>query len=181
MLSLCHPFGMFFSNKVFQKKLEEEEKEEEKEEEQEEEQEEQEQEEEKRNKKNKKKKNKNKNKYKQKNNKNNKKTRRTKKRRTRTISLSLWNNLSDKLSSPPTSVSALRSLLSSFSKNRHALTFSFFFPFFSSKLINSFPLPYSSWSWAKEKLSIPLEAHDKAQSGEIFLSFRAKKEKSCIF
>ena len=44
----------------------------------------------------------------------------------------------------------------------------------SAQLIDSFPLMYGSWSWAKEKLSIPLEAHDKAQLNEIFLSFQAK-------
>ena len=34
---------------------------------------------------------------------------------------------------------------------------------------------------AKEKLPIPLEAHHKAQSNEIFLSFLVKNLKSCIF
>ena len=33
----------------------------------------------------------------------------------------------------------------------------------------------------KEKLLIPLEAHHKAQSSEIFLNFPAKMEKSCNF
>ena len=40
----------------------------------------------------------------------------------------------------------------------------------SAELIDNFPLPYSPWSWDKEKLSIPLEAHHKAQSSELFLS-----------
>ena len=45
----------------------------------------------------------------------------------------------------------------------------------------SFPLTYSPKSCDKEKLSIPLEVHHKAQSSEIFLSFQAKNYKSCNF
>ena len=41
-------------------------------------------------------------------------------------------------------------------------------------LIESYPREYGSWSWAKEKLSIPLEAHDKAQLSEIFQVFFQK-------
>ena len=52
---------------------------------------------------------------------------------------------------------------------------------FSAQLINSFPLLYGLWSWAKEEFSIPLEAHHRALSSEIFPSFQAKKEKSCNF
>ena len=51
----------------------------------------------------------------------------------------------------------------------------------SGQLIESFPLTYGSNSRAKEKLSIPLEAHDKAQSSKIFLSFQARNLKSCNF
>ena len=51
----------------------------------------------------------------------------------------------------------------------------------SAHLIESYPREYGSWSWAKEKLSIPLEAYDKAQLSEIFLSFLAKNLKSFNF
>ena len=47
----------------------------------------------------------------------------------------------------------------------------------SNQIIDSFPLTYSPKSCDKEKLSIPLEAHHKAQSSEIFLSFQQKKLK----
>ena len=40
-----------------------------------------------------------------------------------------------------------------------------------------YPREYNWWSCGKEKLLIPLEAHDKAQSSDIFLSFQAKKLK----
>ena len=49
----------------------------------------------------------------------------------------------------------------------------------SAHLIESYPREYGSWSWAKKKLSIPLEAHDKAQLSKIFLSFLVKNLKSC--
>ena len=45
---------------------------------------------------------------------------------------------------------------------------------FSTHVIDGFPLPYRQESCDKEKLSIPLELHHKAQSSEIFLSFQAK-------
>ena len=51
----------------------------------------------------------------------------------------------------------------------------------STKLIQSYPREYGWWSCGKEKLSIPLEAHHKAQSSDIFLSFQAKKLKAVIF
>ena len=51
----------------------------------------------------------------------------------------------------------------------------------SAQLIESYPREYGLWSWAKEKLLIPLEVHDKAQWSEIFLSFRAKKVKELYF
>ena len=44
----------------------------------------------------------------------------------------------------------------------------------SAYLIESYPMEYGSWSWAKEKLSIPLEAHDKAQLSEILQVFLQK-------
>ena len=40
-----------------------------------------------------------------------------------------------------------------------------------TRLIEGFPREHGSWSWAKEKLLIPLEAHDKAQLSEIFQVF----------
>ena len=40
-----------------------------------------------------------------------------------------------------------------------------------SSAIESYQKEHGSWSCVKEKLSIPPEAHDKAQSSEIFLSF----------
>ena len=46
----------------------------------------------------------------------------------------------------------------------------------SAQLIKSFPMAYGSWSCAKEKLLIPLEAHHVGSSSEIVLSFHAKKE-----
>ena len=49
----------------------------------------------------------------------------------------------------------------------------------STQLINSFPLTYSMQSCDLEKLSIPLEAHHKAQSSEIFVF--PQKIKSCNF
>ena len=49
----------------------------------------------------------------------------------------------------------------------------------TNHLIDSFPLTYSPKSCDREKLSIPLEAHHKAQSSEIFV-FR-QKLKSCKF
>ena len=51
----------------------------------------------------------------------------------------------------------------------------------SPHLIESYPREYGSWSWAKEQLLIPLEAHHKAQSSEVFRSFQAKNVKSGIF
>ena len=51
----------------------------------------------------------------------------------------------------------------------------------SAHLVEGYSREYSSWSWAKEKLSIPLGVHDKAQSSEIFPSFRAKKIKDLYF
>ena len=42
------------------------------------------------------------------------------------------------------------------------------------------PREYGWWSCDKEKLSIPLEAHHKAQSSNIFLSFQAKKSKRAV-
>ena len=44
----------------------------------------------------------------------------------------------------------------------------------SNQLIDSFPLTYSPKRCNKEKLSIPLEPHHKAQSSEIYLSVQAK-------
>ena len=46
----------------------------------------------------------------------------------------------------------------------------------SAHLIESYPREYGSWSWAKEKLLIPLEVRDKAQLSENFLSFQAKRK-----
>ena len=43
-----------------------------------------------------------------------------------------------------------------------------------ARLIESFQMTYGPKSCDKEKLSIPLEVHHKAQSSEIFLSFPAK-------
>ena len=51
----------------------------------------------------------------------------------------------------------------------------------SAQLIESYPRENGLLSCAKEKLSIPLEAHEKTQSSEIFLSFQAKKLKSFNF
>ena len=51
----------------------------------------------------------------------------------------------------------------------------------SALLIDSFPTDYCSWRCAKEKWSILLEAHDRAQSGENFQSFCSKNLKSCNF
>ena len=50
----------------------------------------------------------------------------------------------------------------------------------STQLIHSFPLTYGMWSCDKEKLSIPLEAHHKAQLSEIFL-FSGKNLKEQYF
>ena len=50
----------------------------------------------------------------------------------------------------------------------------------SAHIIESYPREYGSWSWAKEKLSIPLEVHDKAQLSEIFQVF-FQNLKSCNF
>ena len=41
-------------------------------------------------------------------------------------------------------------------------------------VIDSFPTEYGSWSCAKEKLSIPLEAHDKRSVGRNFSNFLCK-------
>ena len=49
----------------------------------------------------------------------------------------------------------------------------------SAQLIDSFSLPYGSWRWVEEKLSFPLEAHHKAQSGEKF-PFSGKKIKRAL-
>ena len=51
----------------------------------------------------------------------------------------------------------------------------------STQLIQSYPREYGCWSCGKEKLSIPLGAHHKAQSSDIFLSFQAKNYKSFNF
>ena len=51
----------------------------------------------------------------------------------------------------------------------------------STRLIDSFPLPCCPKTCDKEKMSITLEAHHKAQSSEIFLSFPPKIRKSCNF
>ena len=40
--------------------------------------------------------------------------------------------------------------------------------------MDSFLKTYGLWSCDKEKMSIPLEAHHKAQWNEIILSFQAK-------
>ena len=48
----------------------------------------------------------------------------------------------------------------------------------STQLIDSFPLTYSPKSCDKEKYSIPLEPHHKAQSSEVF---RQKIERAVIF
>ena len=50
----------------------------------------------------------------------------------------------------------------------------------SNQLIDSFPLTYSPKSCDKEKLSIPLEPHHKAQWSENFPSFQAKNERAVI-
>ena len=52
---------------------------------------------------------------------------------------------------------------------------------FQTQLIDSFPLIYGMWSSDLGKLSIPLEAHHKAQSSEFFLSLEVKIQKSCNF
>ena len=44
----------------------------------------------------------------------------------------------------------------------------------SAHLIESYPSEYDPWSWAIEKLFIPLEAHDKAQLSENFQVFFQK-------
>ena len=51
----------------------------------------------------------------------------------------------------------------------------------STQLIQSYPREYDWWSCGEEKLSIPPEAHHKAQSSNVFLSFQAKKQKTCNF
>ena len=51
----------------------------------------------------------------------------------------------------------------------------------SAHLIESYPREHGSWSWAKEKLSIPLEAHDKAQLSEIFQVFLQKFKELYFF
>ena len=51
----------------------------------------------------------------------------------------------------------------------------------SNQLIDSFPLTYSLKSCDKEKLSIPLEAHDKAQLSEIFQVFLQKFKELYFF
>ena len=50
-----------------------------------------------------------------------------------------------------------------------------------NQLIDSFPLTYSQKSCDKEKLSMPLEPHHKAQSSEIFLSFMQKIKRAVLF
>ena len=47
----------------------------------------------------------------------------------------------------------------------------------SIQLIQSYPREYDWWTCGKEKLSIPLEVHHKAQLSNIFLSFQARKLK----
>ena len=51
----------------------------------------------------------------------------------------------------------------------------------SAHLIESFPMEYGLGRCAKEKLPIPLEAHDNPSVERNVLSFRAKKLKSCSF
>ena len=51
----------------------------------------------------------------------------------------------------------------------------------SAHLIESYPSEYGSWSWAKEKFSIPLEAHDKAQLSEVFQVFFQKFKELYFF
>ena len=51
----------------------------------------------------------------------------------------------------------------------------------SAQPVGSFPLTYGMWGCDKEKLSIPLEAHHKAQLSEIFLSSQPKKLKELLF
>ena len=50
----------------------------------------------------------------------------------------------------------------------------------SAQLIQSYPREYAWWSCGKENLSIPLEAHHKAQLSDIFLSFPGKKSKRAV-
>ena len=51
----------------------------------------------------------------------------------------------------------------------------------SAQLTESYPRKYGSWSCGKEKLSIPLEAHHKAQSSKMFLFFQQKIKRAVIF
>ena len=50
----------------------------------------------------------------------------------------------------------------------------------SNHLTQSYPIDYGWWSCGKEKFSIPLEAHHKAQSSDVFL-FSGQKIKRCKF
>ena len=49
-----------------------------------------------------------------------------------------------------------------------------------ARLIESFPTTYGPKSCDKEKLLIPLEAHDTAQSSENFLCFPPKNEEIMV-
>ena len=51
----------------------------------------------------------------------------------------------------------------------------------SAHLIKSYPREYGSWSWAEEKLEIPLEAHDKAEMSEFFQVFFQKFKELYFF
>ena len=50
----------------------------------------------------------------------------------------------------------------------------------SNQLIPSYSRDYGWWRCGKENLSIPPEAHPKAQSSDVFLSFQAKKLKRAV-
>ena len=50
----------------------------------------------------------------------------------------------------------------------------------SAKLIKSYRREYGSWSWAGEKLLIPLQAHHKAQLSETAV-LRQKLKRAVIF
>ena len=41
-------------------------------------------------------------------------------------------------------------------------------------------MEYGWWSYGKEKLSIPLDVHHKAQLSDVFPSFQAKKIKRAV-
>ena len=51
----------------------------------------------------------------------------------------------------------------------------------STQQIQSYPREYGWWSCGKEKLSVPLEAHHKAQSSEIFLFSGKNLKRAVIF